>query len=98
MKKILFTILAMSLCASAYAQKVRYYNAAELNVIGKALPTTKDFTRIDTSAYKFNDKVIDEFGIDIASRVHIKIENREQKIIDEFGIDITKRVKVIEVQ
>ena len=62
MKKILFTILAMSLCASAFAQKVRYYNAAELNVIGKALPTTKDFTRIDTSAYKFNDKVIDEFA------------------------------------
>ena len=39
-------------------------------------------------------KVIDEFGIDIASRVEMKIENWELKIIDEFGIDITKRVKL----
>ena len=62
MKKTIFTILAICLCTSVNAQKVRYYNAAELNVIGKAIPTTKDFTRIDTSAYKFNDKVIDEFA------------------------------------
>lgn len=62
MKKTIFTILAICLCASVNAQKVRYYNASELNVIGKAIPTTKDFTRIDTAAYKFNDKVIDEYA------------------------------------
>ena len=62
MKKTIFTILAICLCASVNAQKVRYYNAAELNVIGKAIPTTKDFTRIDTTAYKFNDTVIDEYA------------------------------------
>jgi hypothetical protein len=62
MKKILLTILAISLCSSVNAQKVRYYNAAELNVIGKAIPTSKDFTRIDTTAYKFNDPVIDEYA------------------------------------
>ena len=62
MKKILYTILAICLCASASAQKVRYYNAAELNVIGKAIPTSKDFTRIDTTAYKFNDWRIDEYA------------------------------------
>ena len=62
MNKIIYTILAMSLSISVFAQKVRYYNAAELNVIGKAIPTSKDFTRIDTTAYKFNDDVIDEFA------------------------------------
>ena len=40
-------------------------------------------------------KVIDEFGLDIASRVYLKIdENWELKIIDEFGLDITKRVRL----
>lgn len=62
MKKILATVLAMSLCIAAFGQKVRYYNAAELNVIGKAIPTSKDFTRIDTAAYKFNDEVIEEYA------------------------------------
>lgn len=31
-------------------------------MIGKAIPTAKDFTRIDTAAYKFNDKVIEEYA------------------------------------
>ena len=62
MRKIIITILAMSLCAVALGQKVRYYNAADLNVIGKAIPTSKDFTRIDTTAYKFNDEVIEEYA------------------------------------
>ena len=31
-------------------------------MIGKAIPTSKDFTRIDTTAYKFNDQVIDEYA------------------------------------
>ena len=62
MKKILLAFLALAICVSMSAQKVRYYNAAELNVIGKPIPTSKDFTRIDTSAYKFNDKVIEEYA------------------------------------
>ena len=62
MKKIFFAFLALALCVSMSAQNVRYYNAAELNVIGKPIPTSKDFTRIDTSAYKFNDKVIEEYA------------------------------------
>ena len=62
MKKIIFTLLAIGLCAAAFGQKVRYYNAADLNVIGKAIPTSKDFTRIDTTAYKFNDEVIEEYA------------------------------------
>lgn len=62
MKKILFAFLALAFCVSMSAQKERYYNAAELTVIGKPIPTSKDFTRIDTSAYKFNDKVIEEYA------------------------------------
>lgn len=62
MKKILFAFLALAFCGSMSAQKERYYNAAELTVIGKPIPTSKDFTRIDTSAYKFNDKVIEEYA------------------------------------
>lgn len=62
MKKILTAALAMLVFLSLGAQEIRYFNAAELNVIGKAIPTTKDFTRIDTAAYKFNDKVIEEYA------------------------------------
>ena len=43
-------------------------------------------------------KVIDEFGIDIASRVYFKLDNWVLKVIDEFGIDITARVKISPAQ
>ena len=62
MKKILSVAIAVLMFHSLSAQQTRYHNAAGLNVIGKAIPTSKDFTRIDTSAYKFNDKVIDEYA------------------------------------
>ena len=62
MKKILSVAIAVLMFHSLSAQQTRYHNAADLNVIGKAIPTSKDFTRIDTSAYRFNDKVIDEFA------------------------------------
>ena len=62
MKKILTASLAMFLFLSLGAQDIRYFNAADLNVIGKAIPTSKDFTRIDTAAYKFNDEVIEEYA------------------------------------
>lgn len=62
MKKILSVAIAVLIFHSLNAQQTRYYNSADLNVIGKAIPTSKDFTRIDTSAYRFNDKVIDEFA------------------------------------
>lgn len=62
MKKILSVAIAVLMFHSLSAQQTRYHNAADLNVIGKAIPTSKDFTRIDTSAYRFNDKVIDEYA------------------------------------
>ena len=52
----------MSVSVAMSAQQTRYYDAAQLNVIGKAIPTSKDYTRIDTAAYKFNDAVIEEYA------------------------------------
>ena len=50
MRYILTIILA--LCASlCVAQQMRYVDAAELGVIGQAMPTSKRFGRIDTSAH-----------------------------------------------
>lgn len=62
MKKTLLTLLSVLCFISVSAQKIQYHNAAELNVIGKAIPTSKDFTRIDTTSYKFNDEVIEEYS------------------------------------
>lgn len=62
MKKLILFLSAMAISAIVSAQQTRYYNAAQLNVIGKPIPTSKDFTRIDTSAYKFNDKTIEEYA------------------------------------
>ena len=62
MKKVLFALIGLTVCISAFSQKVCYHDASRLNVIGKAIPTAKDFTRIDTTVYKFNDAVIDEYA------------------------------------
>lgn len=62
MKKTLLFLTFIAISAFASAQETRYCNAADLNVIGKAIPTSKDFTRIDTSVYRFSDKTIDEFA------------------------------------
>lgn len=53
---------ALAVCGVLYAQETVYHDASSLTVIGKAIPTSKDFTRIDTSAYKFNDEVIEEYA------------------------------------
>ena len=62
MKKTVILAFALLSSALAFGQKTVYHDAAELTIIGKAIPTTKTFTRIDTSAYHFNDKVIDEYA------------------------------------
>lgn len=47
------------------------------------------------NAKRLGYKVIDEFGIDIASRVYLEFENNKVvKVIDEFDIDIMNRVKI----
>ena len=62
MKRILALIAFVFSACVLSAQQVRYHDAAGLTVIGKPIPTSKDFTRIDTSAYRFNDKVIEEYA------------------------------------
>lgn len=62
MRRIILSFAALLIAGHAFAQKTVYHDAAGLTVIGKAIPTTKAFTRIDTSAYRFNDKVIDEYA------------------------------------
>ena len=62
MRRIILSLAALLIAGHAFAQKTVYHGAADLTVIGKAIPTTKAFTRIDTSAYRFNDKVIDEYA------------------------------------
>lgn len=62
MKRILFAALAVLICLNASAQEIKWHNAAELTIIGKAIPTSEPFTRIDGSVYKFNDKTIDRYA------------------------------------
>lgn len=62
MKRILTLAAALTVSLSMNAQEIVYHDASSLNIIGKAIPTSRDYTRIDTTAYKFNDKVIDEYA------------------------------------
>lgn len=61
LRSILTTFLILA-SVSLNAQKTRYHDASQLNVIGKAIPTSRQFTRIDTAAYRFNDSVIEEYA------------------------------------
>ena len=61
MKRILSAIIFAALCFNAYAQDIKWHDAANLTVIGKAIPTPKPFTRIDNSIYKFNNKTIEKY-------------------------------------
>ena len=61
MKHILTIILSALMCFSASAQ-IKWHDAADLTIIGKPIPTSKPFARIDTSAYKFNSKTIDTYA------------------------------------
>ena len=51
MRRFFFLIVAL-LTVSAAAAQLRFVDAAELNLIGKALPTPHPYHRIDTVAYK----------------------------------------------
>lgn len=63
MKRFIVTLtLLMSFVAMAYAQQLKYVDAAELNIIGKVLPTPKPFTRVDTDKYHFEDKTIRRYA------------------------------------
>lgn len=60
--RIIVSILAAVLCTAAFAQRLRYVDAAGLNVIGQPIPTDVPFARLDTSVYKFGDATIDRYA------------------------------------
>ena len=62
MKRTFTIILAALICLSASSQNIKWHDAADLTIIGKPIHTSKPFTRIDTSVYKFNDKTIDRYA------------------------------------
>ena len=59
-RNICFLVLCLLLTVPALSQNksFKYVNASEFNIIGKVLPTSRPFTRIDTSRYRMDDKVI----------------------------------------
>ena len=61
MKHILTILLSTLVCLSASAQ-IKWHDAADLTIIGKPIPTSKPFARIDTAVYKFNSKTIDRYA------------------------------------
>lgn len=62
MKHILLSIMTAAFCFNVSAQSMKWHNAAEFTIIGKPVPTSEAFTRIDGSVYKFNDKTIDRYA------------------------------------
>ena len=62
MKRILLIIFLSVLYLGVSAQDISWHDAAELTIIGKPIPTSEPFTRIDGSVYKFNDKTIDLYA------------------------------------
>ena len=78
MKRFLTFIAAALSAGILSAQEVKYHDASDLTVIGTPIPTLKDFTRIDTSAYRFNDKVMSYI-----------VDHREQSIegmVESIGL------------
>ena len=62
MKRFLIAIICATLSLSGSAQNIQWHDAADLTIIGKPIPTSKPFTRIDGEVYKFNDKTIDQYA------------------------------------
>lgn len=61
MKRTIALLLSTLICICASAQ-IKWHDASELTVIGKPIPTSKPFSRIDTAVYKFNSKTIDTYA------------------------------------
>ena len=62
MKRILIAILCAAFSLNAFAQNIHWHDAADLTIIGKPIPTSKPFKRIDGDVYKFNDRTIDIYA------------------------------------
>lgn len=55
---LLLCLLLSAFPSHAQKTSYRYVDASGLNVIGKVLPTSEPFTRLDTTMYKSDDKLI----------------------------------------
>ena len=62
MKRIFLAVLSAVLVLNASAQEIKWQDASELTIIGKPIPTSKPYTRIDGDIYKFNNKTIDIYA------------------------------------
>ena len=72
-----FAALLLCLCMAGQKKQYKYVSAEELTIIGKVLPTSEPYTRIDTSVYKFDDKVAMKYaGYSTGLAVVFKTDSR----------------------
>lgn len=56
-------MIALSVLVSiSTSAQIKWHDAADLTIIGKPIPTSKPFARVDTSVYKFNNATIDRYA------------------------------------
>lgn len=78
-RRSLLFVVSFLICVTASGQKkvYKYVDASELNVIGKVLPTSEPFARVDTAKYKFDDKGIMRYsGYSTGLAVLFKTDSR----------------------
>lgn len=62
MKRILSIVLFVLICSVSGAQQIKWHDASQMTIIGKAIPTSKPFSRVDTAMYRFNSRTIDIYA------------------------------------
>lgn len=80
MKKIILLVLALMPTIMLFAQEkeVKYIDATELNIIGKALPSSDPYARVNLSGYGFdNEGIIRYSGYPTGLMVLFKTDSRE---------------------
>ena len=80
MKRIILLVLTLipAMLLSAQNGKVKYVDATELNIIGKALPSSEPYARVDLSRYEFdNEGIIRYSGYPTGLVVLFKTDSRE---------------------
>ena len=102
-KKILTFVAALcfSMVASSHLQagELKYYDASELTIIGKALPTDAPFTRVDRFDFKLesiNRKALHSAGIGVVFKTYILVEAGDTLLLesDTYG-DVNVLYKLV---
>ena len=55
-------IALSALVSISTSAQIKWHDAADLTIIGKPIPTSKPFTRVDTAVYKFGSVTIDRYA------------------------------------